>query len=314
MEQSKFHFWSFGIVAANKPRGTDMVEVFPQEKFTMSHGEITDNIEEINTEGIDSKDRKYVGKLQSKVSITCKWIPIGEPNRTTAPDVRRNEQVLIYKYADTEYYFWSTAMNNVLRKLETVSWWFSGTSIDGESADKERTQDNGYFIEISSHDKHVVLSTSKQNGELCRYYFQFDMANGMWTMADDQGNEMELDSMAGILTVTTTNEIISNTKKYTINCDDMIVNASNSYTLNTVTNTQNASGSTKLDTPTTNNTGHIVVGGTISVSGSGGGGGAAASISGTLQTTGGDVIADNISLQNHVHMEQGDGAPTSPPL
>jgi len=145
------------------------------------------------------------------------------------------------------------------------------------------------------------------------------MAQGVWTMADDQGNEMELDSMAGILTVTTTNEIIHNTKKYTINCDEYILNASNSITFNTQTNTQNASSSTTLNTPTVHDTGHMVIDGNLSVGGAlsvsgGGGGGVSASISGTMKTTGGDVIADNISLQNHVHMEQGDGAPTSPPL
>ncbi|MDK4545592.1 phage baseplate assembly protein V [Kingella kingae] len=41
-----------------------------------------------------------------------------------------------------------------------------------------------------------------------------------------------------------------------------------------------------------------------------GGGGAAATISGSLKATG-DITASNISLQNHTHMEQGDGAPTS---
>ncbi|MDK4535311.1 phage baseplate assembly protein V [Kingella kingae] len=41
-----------------------------------------------------------------------------------------------------------------------------------------------------------------------------------------------------------------------------------------------------------------------------GGGGAAATISGSLKATG-DITAGNISLQNHTHMEQGDGAPTS---
>ena len=33
---------------------------------------------------------------------------------------------------------------------------------------------------------------------------------------------------------------------------------------------------------------------------------------GSVTVTGGDVIADGISLKNHHHMEQGDGAPTSP--
>ena len=42
-----------------------------------------------------------------------------------------------------------------------------------------------------------------------------------------------------------------------------------------------------------------------------GGSGATASIEGSIRVTGGDVTADAISLQQHVHTEQGDGAKTS---
>lgn len=48
---------------------------------------------------------------------------------------------------------------------------------------------------------------------------------------------------------------------------------------------------------------------TAGMSGSGGGG-ATATITGSLKATG-DISAGAISLQNHVHTEQGDGAPTS---
>lgn len=41
-----------------------------------------------------------------------------------------------------------------------------------------------------------------------------------------------------------------------------------------------------------------------------GGGASAATITGSLKATG-DITAGNISVQNHTHMEQGDGAPTS---
>lgn len=41
-----------------------------------------------------------------------------------------------------------------------------------------------------------------------------------------------------------------------------------------------------------------------------GGGASAATIIGSLKATG-DITAGNISVQNHTHMEQGDGAPTS---
>lgn len=225
MDESKFHFYSFGIVAANKPRGTDMCEVFPQEKFTMSVGEITDNVETIEVKGKDADGKDYTGKQQTKPSITCKWLPIGEPNRTTAPDVRRQEQVIIYRYADTEYYFWATAFNNIVRKLETVAWWFSGTPTEGEGADKERTAQNGYFLEFSTHDGHVILSTSGKNGEKATYVMQFDTKNGTFSLRDNLGNIIDLDSVAGILETTTENEVIVNTKKHTTNCKQWILNA-----------------------------------------------------------------------------------------
>lgn len=241
MDASKFHFYSFGIVAANKKRGSDLVEVFPQERFTMSAGEISDNVEKIKVKGKDAGGKDYQGELESKPSITCKWLPIGEPNRVTPPDVRRQEQVIIYRYADSDYYFWSSAFNNIIRKLETAAWWFSGTPEDGEGADTERTAENGYFLEVSSHDKHVIFSTSKKNGEKVRYYFQFDMEAGNFILKDDLGQSVVWDSLAGIMEVTSENEIIHNTKKYTINCDE--------YILNCKTSVVNASESAKYDTP-----------------------------------------------------------------
>ena len=47
------------------------------------------------------------------------------------------------------------------------------------------------------------------------------------------------------------------------------------------------------------------------MTGNGGGSGATATINGSLETKGGDVKADNISLKKHKHTEQGDGKSTS---
>lgn len=73
-----------------------------------------------------------------------------------------------------------------------------------------------------------------------------------------------------------------------------------------------------IDAPQTTCTGKLTVQGRFTylagMSGKGGtGGGAAATIEGTVETTE-DVIAGGKSLVNHVHQEQGDGAPTSKPL
>ncbi|WP_017807550.1 phage baseplate assembly protein V [Avibacterium paragallinarum] len=70
-----------------------------------------------------------------------------------------------------------------------------------------------------------------------------------------------------------------------------------------------------LDCSETKTTGNLLVEGSLTymqgMTGNGGKGGATAVINGTLKTQGGDITADNISLKNHVHTEQGDGNDTS---
>ncbi|MCW9710919.1 phage baseplate assembly protein V [Avibacterium sp. 21-586] len=70
-----------------------------------------------------------------------------------------------------------------------------------------------------------------------------------------------------------------------------------------------------LDSPETKTTGNLLVEGALTymqgMTGNGGDGGATAVINGTLKAQGGDITADNISLKNHVHTEQGDGNDTS---
>lgn len=70
-----------------------------------------------------------------------------------------------------------------------------------------------------------------------------------------------------------------------------------------------------IDCPETETTGNLLVSGSLTymkgMTGNGGGSGATATINGSLETKGGDVKADNISLKKHTHTEQGDGKPTS---
>ena len=70
-----------------------------------------------------------------------------------------------------------------------------------------------------------------------------------------------------------------------------------------------------IDCPETETTGNLLVSGALTymqgMTGNGGGSGATATINGSLETKGGDVKADNISLKKHTHTEQGDGKPTS---
>ena len=104
----------------------------------------------------------------------------------------RGERVLLWRYADTDQYYWTTlGMDDYLRKLETVVYAFSDTK---DESVKVLTPDNAYYLEISTHKKLVTFSTAKSDGEPYAYTFQFDTAAGRVTLADDVGNYMELDS------------------------------------------------------------------------------------------------------------------------
>lgn len=106
------------------------------------------------------------------------------------------------------------------------------------------------------------------------------------------------------------------------NRQDGSITVPNAVTINCTTATVNASSSVTLDTPKTDITGVLNVTGLITGKGGlavSGGGGAAVTVSGNMNLEGqidasSDVTAGGISLMKHKHQEQGDGAPTSPPL
>ena len=76
------------------------------------------------------------------------------------------------------------------------------------------------------------------------------------------------------------------------------------------TATVQAAESVTLDTPQTVCTGNLAVTGVMNVMGTGAGGAATSTFQGTIRVEDGDVIADDISLKGHGHIEQGDGART----
>lgn len=106
------------------------------------------------------------------------------------------------------------------------------------------------------------------------------------------------------------------------NRQDGSITVPNVVTINCTTATVNASSSVTLDTPKTDITGVLNVTGLITGKGGlavSGGSGAAVSVTGDMNLKGqidasNDVTAGGISLMKHKHQEQGDGAPTSPPL
>jgi hypothetical protein len=182
--------YSVGIVAVNMPLDTHTVEVTPIEALPFIDGEITDNMETTNLKGANAAGGAYESIAKSSVTVTATWMPFGS-NRRTAPNVRRGEKVMLWRYGDTDKFYWSSLdYAHKLRKLETVIFQISDT----QNEDAEATDSNTYFMEWSTHTGKITLHTSKSNGEPFTYDFQINAKDGNWTFTDDIKNYICCDS------------------------------------------------------------------------------------------------------------------------
>lgn len=192
MERSKLHFYSIGIVSANKHLDTNDIYATPIEITPFIDGELDARNEEVESEGVDGENQSYNVKVSTSTSIKAEWMPFGNGNRRTAPDVRRGERVLLYKYGDQDRYYWeSTGQDGHLRKLETVIYTWSATrDEDADSTDPEKC----YSLEVCTHTKQITLRTTKADGEPFAYTCQFNTKEGAVTLTDDVGNYITFDS------------------------------------------------------------------------------------------------------------------------
>jgi hypothetical protein len=188
---SKLQVYTIGTAAENLALNSFDLEINPDEHMPMVDGELSTNANQEQATGTDLSGTQYQTNLTSSGSIKATWLPLGQPNRMTAPNVRRGEQVIVYRFGDVDKFYWNTMRNDLaFRRLETVVFAISGTPMEGATADQSAT----YFLEMSSHKKSITLSTSKANGEPYAYTFTFDTGNGKITLTDDIDNTIFLDS------------------------------------------------------------------------------------------------------------------------
>lgn len=188
---SKLQPYSIGTVAANKVPGSDLIEVTTPERTMALDGETSDAAYEYSAKATGSDGQAYEVATYSAGSVSAKWLPLGQPNRMTAPDVRRGETVILYKFGNADQIYWNTLWNDLnFRKLETVVWGISATQDEGATPSPE----NMYYLELNSHDGIVHLHTSKANGEPFEYDLQLNTKEGFLKFQDDIGNYLLLDS------------------------------------------------------------------------------------------------------------------------
>lgn len=188
---SQFRFYSVGRALTNKKRGSMTIEVCPLEVVNLSDGEMVPNFTDLASKGLDGEDQNYDVSVTASNSLEATWLQFGS-NRTTPPDIRRGERVILLQYGDTEIFYWvALGMDDELRRLETAIFAFSNTR---DETVRTLTPDNSYYFEVSTHDKHVTLHTSKSDGEPYAYDIQVNTKAGIVTVQDDDGQVFELNS------------------------------------------------------------------------------------------------------------------------
>ena len=213
---SIFSPYSFGIVIGDKPPGT-IAEIFPIELrglFTGDPSELKDIAGKLTDELSSNKEDI---KLKLSNTIKAQWLPISNSNRLTAPDICNGETVMIYRFGDSQIFFWDTIFNESdLRKKEHVFFGCSNT----DDIKEVLNDTNTYFWGVDTKNKDVVIiHTSDNDGELTTYDINIKTKDGILTVTDGKENSIVLDSGKDEITITTNKKINLNTKEVNIVCD-----------------------------------------------------------------------------------------------
>jgi hypothetical protein len=188
---SQLKLFSIGVVVKDKEEGSDVIEVWPSETLPQVNGNIRDASTDYNTKGVNAQGVSTQTKLTGKKTIKATWKAGDDGNRITAPDVYANETVDLYRFGDTDQFYWTTSYREPsLRKQETVCYGYSNKSTQGKAFDKE----SSYWVEYSTKkgNKHIHFHTSKSDGERFAYDFIINPDDGSITLNDDNGNSFKI--------------------------------------------------------------------------------------------------------------------------
>jgi phage baseplate assembly protein gpV len=214
---SELQIYSLGIVTENKPEGTDYILVTPIEKISIQESGYINDKERTYKSSLTDIDGKEDNKeIKAVNKIRAKWIPFGHSNRMTAPDVRANETVVLFKFGDVDEYYWTTIFREPsIRRLENVIYGFSNLKSGLTEFDKKTS----YWLQVDTIHKKVHLHTADNDGEYTCYDIDIDTLSGIMTITDNKGEIIEIDAEKGKISITARNEANINAPVINLNGD-----------------------------------------------------------------------------------------------
>ena len=204
--------YGIGTVVESNEKYSPIIEVFLQSQLPTISGDV-----KAKRVKLISGNEKHSAKATTEVM----WNSIGHVNRLTAPSMFPGEQVRLQRYVGTDIVVWEPLVNNgALRKQECAIFSFSNVPVKEEGL---VTDETAVVLEIDTLEKFVEITTPNNDGEPARYAIKLDYDKGVVTLQDDLDNIIELDSPAGKLTASITEEVIVNTKITTVNSENSVV-------------------------------------------------------------------------------------------
>jgi phage gp45-like len=184
-------------VAENKPTSTHDILAVPYEKQPYLDGQIKSNPTKVTATGVDADGNAFHASATTDMVIKATWLKGSNTGQQTAPDVQRGERVQLYRYADTDKYYWiSLGLDDHLRRGETVIRTYSGTLDPKEDGSKPG---NCWYSEVSTHTGVATFATSVKNGEAAGYIIQLNAKKGVFKFQDSNGNHIEVDSLNSLI-------------------------------------------------------------------------------------------------------------------
>lgn len=193
---SKFRFYSLGIVVINKLFNSDIITVCPVEKLPDLKGVISKIADTKTNSSMNASGSHNTNVVNMKASLQATWIALGSGNRVSSPMVMASETVMLYTFADTQEFYWTTIFRETgLRRLEDVTYMYGNLSSGVAHYDATTS----YWMRVNTIDKYIQLHTSNNDGEKVGYDIKLDTGNGVFSMVDTVGNKISLDSILGAL-------------------------------------------------------------------------------------------------------------------
>lgn len=197
---SKLRRVGLGIVLQDKEEKSDEIVVYLPEEFPFIDGKIADHKVKNETNLPDKENINRKTKTEATVSIKATWLGAPDSIRITSPDVVKNETVEIYRYADEQRYYWTKKGREPgLRRLETVLFGISNLP-EARDGTKGWDKSSGYWVEMSTKLKHIVLKTSKTSGEKFDYEYYINAKEGIRGDRDSLNNHRFIDTAEKYIT------------------------------------------------------------------------------------------------------------------